>query len=707
MARLLATALVAFVGICPLVSARELSVDDFDFDGPLGSQGATIERIARNHFKIVLGHAPKHPTWCNMLQFAIKQNAKGNRLRLNVYFFGGNDYRFNHYAHSSWSYNGKDWHPIKWQKETKDSAQGDTLLFPEFTADTVYFGHQVPMSYEDVMALMEVCQALPHADVHFLGKSLEGRDICRVSITDPDSPYPANRRWVHYIANQHPGEHNAQWRMVGMIEWLLSDAGADCRRRSISHFILMMSPDAPCHGWYRVNAQGVDGNRSYFATGADPQKQAHEACITQKDLEDLMASPAPVTDLWSMHTWGGIVEPILLPGPEMGTQLPPWTELRETIERNDPDNLIKPLAVAEKPGNPSHWNNGPHVQFGISTVLCEGAGSIITKEENMASGKILMKSLAQYYRGTRADAPEPVTASDYAVDPTWPRKPSEFEWGQMPGIAVDARNRVHIFTRSEPAVQIYRPDGTFVRAWNIDGFAGAHYIRVGPEGNVWTTSITDHVVRKHNRRGKVLLTLGQVGQAGTDEKHFDRPTDMTVLPSGDIFVSDGYGNRRVVHFDKTGAYVSQWGTEGAKPGQFALPHAIVADSQNRLYVADRDNARIQVFDTTGKLLDVWANLITPWGLHVTGDDEIWVCGSSPVKKEGTDEWMVTPPPDQMVMKLSANGKVLLRLPLPPATASPGKPGQLDWVHGIATDSQGNLYLGDIQGQRAQKFSPGL
>jgi len=284
------------------------------------------------------------------------------------------------------------------------------------------------------------------------------------------------------------------------------------------------------------------------------------------------------------------------------------------------------------------------------------------------------------------------TSVRLVVDPTWPRKPPKFEWGQMPGIAVDVRDRVHIFTRNEPAVQLYRPDGTFLRAWNIDGFAGAHYIRIGPKGNVWTTSITDHVVRKHSRRGKVLLTLGRVGRAGTDEKHFDRPTDVAVLPSGDIFVSDGYGNRRIIHFDRTGAYVNQWGAEGTEPGQFALPHAIAADSQNRLYVADRDNARIQVFDTTGKLLEVWANLITPWGLHVTGDDEIWVCGSSPVKKDGTDEWMVTPPPDQMVMKLNAKGKVLLRLPLPQATASPGKPGRLELLLELPVSTQQVLEL---------------
>jgi hypothetical protein len=414
--------LIANAGIIGLsaqvVHARELSTSDFRFDGPFGSEDAVIERVGTNHFKVVLGHAPEHPTWCNMLQFQILRNAKGNRLRLDVYFYGGDAYRFNHYSHSSWSYDGINWQPIKWQKETKESRKGDTLLFPEFEENTVYFGHQVPMSYENVVEMMEKWNKHPHASVHTLGKSLGGRNIYRLEITNPQSLYPRNQRWVHYFGNQHPGEHNAQWRMVGMIEWLLSDAGTDCRRRSISHFILMMYPDGPSHGWYRVGLQGVDGNRSYLVTGADKEKQAHEAYITQKDLEELMVSEAPVTDLWSMHTWGGIVEPIMHPGPEMGTVLPSWTKLKNTIKQNDPDQLVKPLAVREEPDNTTQWNSGPHVQFGITTVLCEGAGNIITKKDNMASGAVLMKSLARYYQGTKEAVETTTSDTSVAAVPT-------------------------------------------------------------------------------------------------------------------------------------------------------------------------------------------------------------------------------------------------------------------------------------------------
>ncbi len=293
--------------------------------------------------------------------------------------------------------------------------------------------------------------------------------------------------------------------------------------------------------------------------------------------------------------------------------------------------------------------------------------------------------------------------ANYVVDTTWPRKPERFKWAQMAGIAVDKQDQVYIFTRSQPTIQIYKTNGTLVRAWIMEDSSGSHFIRIGPEGNVWTANISEHVVRKYSPKGKLLLTLGETGVAGTDKNHFDKPTDMAILPTGDIFISDGYGNRRVVHFNADGKYVNQWGQDGSKPGQFALPHAIVADSNKRLYVADRENARIHVFDTQGKLFAVWEDVITPWGLCMTKKDEIWVSGSSVVKDE-KGECIVLPPKDQILMKLDLNGKVLLRVPLEKTTIPPGKSGELDWVHAIALDSNGNLYLGDIQGRRAQKFS---
>lgn len=384
----------------PSVGPVELAPDDFTFEGPLGSQGARIERIGTNHFRVLLGAAPEHPEWSNKLQFTIQQHAKGNSLRLDVEYPEAQGMWLNEYS-NSYSYDSRNWQPVHWDNGYQKAQKADTMRFPVFEEDRVYVGHQVPMSYEDACALVEKWRQSPFVAVHRLGKSLEGRDLHRVEITDPHSDVPRAERWVHHFSNQHPGEHNSQWRMVGMAEWLLSDEGAAARRRSISHFILFMSPDAPSHGWYRVNGQGVDMNRSYRAEAADAQEQAHEAYLCQKDLEALMASDAPVTDLWGMHTWSGIVEPLLTPGPEMGRQVGEWTELRDIIARHDTHNLIKPLDVRESSDNTVYWTAGPHQQFGISVVLCEGAGAIYTQEDNVETGAVLMKGIAEYYGGTR------------------------------------------------------------------------------------------------------------------------------------------------------------------------------------------------------------------------------------------------------------------------------------------------------------------
>lgn len=243
-----------------------------------------------------------------------------------------------------------------------------------------------------------------------------------------------------------------------------------------------------------------------------------------------------------------------------------------------------------------------------------------------------------------------------------------------------------------------------VRSWSTANPKGTHHIKLDPDGNVWLADFRSHVVQKYCPEGKLLLTLGEAGQSGCDEGHFNGPTDMAFLPNGDVFISDGYGNRRVAHFDRQGRFVNAWGEEGTRPGQFALPHGIAIDSKGRVYVADRNNARIQVFDTAGKLLAVWDDLMMPWGFAATNKDEIWVCGSSRVKHPSGDGWMITPPPDQLLMKLSPTGKVLLRVPLELTATPPGKLGEVDWLHTVAIDSKGNLYLGDIQGKRAQKFS---
>jgi len=154
-------------------------------------------------------------------------------------------------------------------------------------------------------------------------------------------------------------------------------------------------------------------------------------------------------------------------------------------------------------------------------------------------------------------------AVGYKVDPAWPAKPAEFTWEAMPGIAVDGQDNIWTFNRGSMPVQVYRRDGTLVRAWGDGQFKGPHGIRIDREGNVWTADFALHVVRKHSPKGKLLLELGTPGEAGQDGNHFWRPTDMAISPSGDVFVADRYGNSRIVHFDAKGRYVKHWGRRGS------------------------------------------------------------------------------------------------------------------------------------------------
>lgn len=294
------------------------------------------------------------------------------------------------------------------------------------------------------------------------------------------------------------------------------------------------------------------------------------------------------------------------------------------------------------------------------------------------------------------------TVTEYDVDPSWPERPDHVaSWGAVPGLAIDAHGHVWVFNRGEDPVQVYASAGEFIRTWGRGEFAHPHQIRIDSDGYVWLVDAGLHTVQKFTPEGEVVLTLGVRGEKGTQLTQFNRPTDVAFAPSGDIFVSDGYGNRRIVHFDKDGTAIKTWGTYGTEPGQFVLPHSIVSDSKGRLYVADRNCGRIQVFDTEGKFLDQWANILMPWGLAITSDDEIWACGSSPHRwrREGRYRNIR----DQLLMRFDSEGRVKQLWSLPVGELGDVGAGEILWVHCLVQDRDGNLYLGDIKGERAQKF----
>jgi len=316
-------------------------------------------------------------------------------------------------------------------------------------------------------------------------------------------------------------------------------------------------------------------------------------------------------------------------------------------------------------------------------------------------GDVGAQDVASAPRTPRVSYPRVNLAIGYDADPKWPVDRNH-AWGAMAGIALDASEHIWLFNRGDVPVQVYTAAGKLVRSWGRGQFREPHQVRIDGEGNAWLVDSGLHVARRYNPDGKLLLTLGRFDEAGDDSAHFNRPTDVAVTREGEIFVADGYGNNRIVHFDKQGRFVKTWGELGSRRGMFSLPHSIAADSHGRLYVADRNNARIQVFDQAGRCLDEWRDLMVPWHIVVTEQDEIYVCGSSPMRwpKLPIPGLLVgIPPKDQLVLVFAPDGRVKRLWSFPKGQQL----GELDWVHGLAVDRRGNLYLGDIQGKRAQRF----
>jgi DNA-binding beta-propeller fold protein YncE len=204
--------------------------------------------------------------------------------------------------------------------------------------------------------------------------------------------------------------------------------------------------------------------------------------------------------------------------------------------------------------------------------------------------------------------------------------PEGWKFGRVSAVATDSKGQVYVFQRGPKAdpIIVFDAEGRYLRSWGRGMFGNPHGLRVDREDKVWITDSGDHQVMKFDRDGHLLLTLGSKGKAGTDDKTFDRPTDIAFSPSGDIYISDGYGNSRVVKIDRNGKYLLVWGKRGTGPGEFDTPHSIAVDSHGAVYVSDRENNRIQIFDPTGKFLRQWTHLGATQNIFITPKDEMWI-----------------------------------------------------------------------------------
>lgn len=313
----------------------------------------------------------------------------------------------------------------------------------------------------------------------------------------------------------------------------------------------------------------------------------------------------------------------------------------------------------------------------------------------------------------------------YEVVAGWPADWAKtgYIWGSQPGVFAESPDRILIAARGElklpetlgrgfngewgslgqratepkpemtHCIVVVDGSGNLIEAWTqwdslFAGGGGPHKIRISPydrERHVWVINDSRHVIYEFTHDGsKLVRTLGETDVPGDDGAHFNRPQDIAWLPDGTLLVADGLGNARIAKFDRDGKFVGSWGSRGSGQGQLAGPHGIAVDASRRVYVADRSNHRIQVFDERGAFLDVWPNLRQPNDIFISKDQHVWVADGTNAK----------------LLEYDAGGKLLY------SWGTYGTfPGQFWELHQLSVDSEGNLYGADSFGGRVQKFRP--
>jgi DNA-binding beta-propeller fold protein YncE len=227
---------------------------------------------------------------------------------------------------------------------------------------------------------------------------------------------------------------------------------------------------------------------------------------------------------------------------------------------------------------------------------------------------------------------------EFQVVENWQQAPPEqFSHRDVAAVGVDSRDRVYLHTRHGDRVLVYDRDGTFLHAWGDGVFGNAHGITIGPDDAVYCTDDRDHTVRKFTPDGRLLLTLGVSGRpsdtGAIDNDYrtiqragppFNLPTNLALSPDGGMYVPDGYGNARVHKFSGEGRLLFSWGEAGSGPGQFHLPHGIALDREGTVYVADRENSRVQLFTSAGEFLDEWTDVARPTQIFIDAGSNVYV-----------------------------------------------------------------------------------
>ncbi|MFT4747873.1 MAG: peptidylamidoglycolate lyase [Congregibacter sp.] len=292
----------------------------------------------------------------------------------------------------------------------------------------------------------------------------------------------------------------------------------------------------------------------------------------------------------------------------------------------------------------------------------------------------------------------------YSLNASWPQLPAEIALGQATGVAVDSHNHVFIFHRAkrewvepfpEETIQEHTifmfegSTGNLLDTWGGGQFIMPHGLSVDPEDNVWVTDVGSQQIHKFSHDGVLLLSIGENGVQGTDQNHFARPSDLGFTKNGGVYVSDGYINTRVITYTPSGTFDFQWGTPGSQPGNFDLPHGIAVNN-DKVYVADRGNARLQIFDHNGVYITEWKNeqIGRPYGVAVNQNEEVFII-------DGGDQPSNT---RSRVIVLNSNGDVIESF----NAAINSDDSNLG--HDIAIGNDGAVYVVDAWARSVRKFT---
>jgi sugar lactone lactonase YvrE len=272
----------------------------------------------------------------------------------------------------------------------------------------------------------------------------------------------------------------------------------------------------------------------------------------------------------------------------------------------------------------------------------------------------------------------------YAVDTSWGRGPNGVpRFGVAQAVYGDSVERVYVFQRAPTAeMLVFDRHGALLNRWGEGQFVSPHGIWISATDEVYLTDVGAHTVTKWTTDGALLRTWGTPGTPGPPGRPFNGPSKAVLAPDGELYVSDGYGNRKVHRFDGDGELIESWGADGAAPGQFALVHDVWVDDRGRVLICDRENDRVQIFDRAGHFQTAWTGLGHPMQIFVR-DDLLYLAHAR-----------------NAISIRTLDGDVLASWPYESAVA-----GQSMSPHSLWVDSHGDIYVGEVTGENGfQKFT---